>query len=79
MENIISSNHNFFKDNTILKDSKDCIYESHKGYIDIHIVIEGKETVELIDLDNLTVEPYEVNFENDNFLYHSDEMEEKLF
>jgi len=64
--------------NTILKDSKDCIYESHKEYIDIHIVIEGKETVELIDLDKLAVEPYEVNYENDYFLYSSDEMAEKI-
>jgi len=64
--------------NTILKDSKNCIYESHKEYIDIHIVIEGRETVELIDLKKSTIEPYEVNYENDYFLYRSALTEDKI-
>lgn len=64
--------------NTILKDSKDGIYESHKEYIDIHIVIEGKETVELIDLTKLDIKSYEANYENDYFLYRSDTIEKSI-
>lgn len=64
--------------NTILKDSKDSIYEVHKKYIDIHIVIEGKETIELLDLTNLDIQPYESNHENDYFLYSSAAMGERV-
>ena len=64
--------------NTILKDSKDCIYESHKKYIDIHIVIEGKEKVELIDLTKLDMKAYEANYENDYFLYSSDIVDKSI-
>lgn len=73
-------NEDFFSipQNTLLKDSKDCIYESHKKYIDIHIVVEGKEAVELIDLAKSSVVPYEANYENDYFLYHSDTVEKRI-
>lgn len=64
--------------NTILKDSNDCIFESHKKYIDIHIVIEGKETVELLDLSKLDIQPYECNYEDDYFLYSSAIMDERI-
>ena len=64
--------------NTILIDSIDCIYESHKKYIDIHILIEGEEAVELINLKNLDIEPYETNYENDYFLYTSDTVEKNI-
>ncbi len=54
--------------NTILKKSMDCVYESHKEYIDIHVVVSGAEAVELVDVSD-TKSPYEENLENDYYLY----------
>lgn len=56
--------------NTLLKCKSDCIYESHKKYIDIHIIVNGIENIELLDIDGLH-KLYEENFENDYYLYTS--------
>lgn len=55
--------------NTVLKDRSKCVYESHKKYIDIHIVVDGSECVDLIHISE--VEPFESNIENDYYLYKS--------
>lgn len=63
--------------NTVLKDKKDCFYESHKKYIDVHYSIEGSESIEVINIENIK-EPYESNLENDYYLYNSADSEKKL-
>ena len=54
--------------NTILKDRTKCVYESHKKYIDIHIVVSGSESVDLINIQRVS-EPFESSVENDYYLY----------
>lgn len=39
----------------ITKDKKDCLYESHKTYIDIQYMFEGDEIMEVENVNNLTV------------------------
>lgn len=63
--------------NTLLKSSLECIFESHKEYIDIHIIINGVENIELLDIKEVST-PYEENIENDYFLYKSDEDTKKV-
>mgnify|MGYP000090625510 CR=1 FL=1 len=63
--------------NTMLKDKSDCIYESHKKYIDIHYSIEGTEDIEVININDIG-KPYESNFENDYYLYSSNYVEKKI-
>lgn len=43
----------------ITKDKKDCLFESHKKYIDIQYMFEGDEIMEVENINNLLVEtPY---------------------
>jgi biofilm protein TabA len=39
----------------ITKDKKDCLYESHKTYIDIQYMFKGDEIMEVENVNNLTV------------------------
>ena len=39
----------------ITKDKKDCLFESHKKYIDIQYMFEGDEIMEVENIDNLTL------------------------
>ncbi|MBY0540231.1 MAG: YhcH/YjgK/YiaL family protein [Arcobacteraceae bacterium] len=39
----------------ITKDKEDCLYESHKTYIDIQYMFEGDEIMEVENVNNLTV------------------------
>ena len=56
--------------NTYLKESADCVFESHKEYIDIHVIINGTENIELLHTnDNHQI--YEKNTNNDYYLYTS--------
>jgi len=57
--------------NSILKNSTDCVFESHKEYIDVHIVIDGRERIELLDVKDVDF-PYESSIENDYYLYKSE-------
>lgn len=63
--------------NTELKDSKECIFESHKEYFDIHYIIEGKEKMKLIELNNLET-PYESNILNDYYLYRTNKLGDEV-
>lgn len=54
--------------NTILKDRTQCIYESHKKYIDIHIIVDGSECVDLIEIQKVS-DAFESSVENDYYLY----------
>jgi biofilm protein TabA len=56
--------------NTILKNRGECNFESHKKYIDIHIVVDGVECIELLDLKHME-KSFEANLEKDYFLYKS--------
>ena len=40
----------------ITKDKKDCLYESHKTYIDIQYMFEGDEIMEVENVNNLLIE-----------------------
>ncbi|NCB12573.1 MAG: DUF386 domain-containing protein [Erysipelotrichia bacterium] len=43
----------------ITKDKKDCLFESHKKYIDIQYMFEGDEIMEVENVNNLLIEtPY---------------------
>ena len=43
----------------ITKDKEDCLFESHKKYIDIQYMFEGDEIMEVENINNLLVEtPY---------------------
>lgn len=37
------------------KDAKECKLESHRKYIDIQIMVEGRESMDLVDISKLTV------------------------
>ena len=39
----------------VTKDKKDCLYESHKTYIDIQYMFEGDEIMEVENVNNLTI------------------------
>lgn len=39
----------------ITKDKKDCLFESHKKYIDIQYMFEGDEIMEVENINNLTL------------------------
>ena len=39
----------------ISKDKKDCLFESHKKYIDIQYIFEGDEIMEVENINNLTI------------------------
>jgi biofilm protein TabA len=54
--------------NTILKDRAQCVYESHKKYIDIHIIVDGSESVDVIDIHQVP-DAFESSVENDYYLY----------
>jgi YhcH/YjgK/YiaL family protein len=54
--------------NTILKEADKCVYESHKKYIDIHIIVDGCERVDLIHIEKV-LEPFESSDKYDYFLY----------
>jgi len=50
------------------KDSKDCLWEAHRKYIDIHVLVEGEEKVHINNIKNMKVsKPYDN--ENDYALY----------
>lgn len=52
----------------ILKKSEECFFESHKEYIDIHIIVKGQEEIEIIDIIDIN-NCYENSIENDYYLY----------
>ncbi|RDH81540.1 MAG: hypothetical protein DIZ80_15800 [endosymbiont of Galathealinum brachiosum] len=47
------------------------VFESHKKYIDVHIVLDGCEKIELLKFDN-SLECFESDIDNDYYLYNSD-------
>ncbi len=54
------------------KKIEECIYESHRKYIDIHYIVSGCEGISVDDVNNLTLrEPFST--ENDIGFYKSDE------
>ena len=57
--------------NTWLKDRSECVFESHKNYIDVHIVVDGAEKVALCNVKQVST-PYEENIKNDYYLYDMD-------
>jgi len=67
-KNIFSDDLFIIAQNTLLKDSNECIYESHKEYLDIHHIIENTEKMEVLTLKDIE-EPYELNIEYDYYLY----------
>jgi biofilm protein TabA len=46
------------------KDSSDCVYESHKNYIDIQLLIEGDELFRVIPFNNQDIKE-QYNADND--------------
>ena len=58
--------------NSIVKDRDQCIYESHKKYVDIHIIVDGCESVDLIDIQSAP-SPFESSLEKDYYLYQVSE------
>lgn len=53
------------------KRRKDCLYESHKQYVDIQLIVEGEEYIYTADADTLQVcEPYSA--EKDIMFYDGD-------
>ncbi len=54
------------------KSHEDCVFESHKNYIDIQLVLEGQERLDFIDIGSLSVKvPYDV--EKDLIFYYNPE------
>lgn len=45
-----------------------CLFESHRKYIDIHLILDGTEEVDLIKLEKCPL-PEESNEEHDYYLY----------
>lgn len=51
---IVSDNLFLIEQVYMTKDREECFYESHRQYIDIHLIVEGSETIEVENIDNLT-------------------------
>lgn len=51
------------------KESKDCLWESHRKYLDVHVVLEGEELVQVSDIDTMETSK-EYDEENDYSLYN---------
>ncbi|EJL74903.1 YhcH/YjgK/YiaL family protein [Chryseobacterium populi] len=48
----------------ITKDSKEGIWEAHRKYLDIHIILEGKEIIEIADINEAeSTKEYEDDYE----------------
>ncbi|WP_292010862.1 YhcH/YjgK/YiaL family protein [Chryseobacterium sp.] len=46
------------------KNEEDAIWEAHRKYLDIHVVLEGKEFVHISDIKNMTsTKEYEPDYE----------------
>lgn len=56
--------------NVDLKDSSEGIFESHKKYIDVHIIVEGAETIELMK-SSADFLHYDSDESKDYYLYKS--------
>jgi YhcH/YjgK/YiaL family protein len=53
----------------ITKDKKDCLYESHKKYIDIQYMFEGDEIMEVENINNLEIsKEYDVTLDYAKYL-----------
>lgn len=48
----------------ISKEEKDCLYEAHREYIDLHYIVEGAEKIRTADVASLTAQN-EYSTEND--------------
>ena len=52
------------------KENKDCLWEGHRRYLDIHILLEGEEKIEIADeKDSKVTQQYDK--ENDYTLFES--------
>ena len=40
------------------KEEKQCIWEAHREYLDIHYIIDGKEQIRLSNIQNMEIEAY---------------------
>ena len=76
-KNVYSDDLFVIPQNTLLKSSQNCIYELHKEYIDIHYMIKGKETINLLKLNDVK-KPFEMNIQSDYYLYKSKVSPRKL-
>jgi YhcH/YjgK/YiaL family protein len=63
--------------NTLLKTSQECIYESHKKFYDIHCCIKGMEQIELLSIADVG-DPCEINIESDYCLYRTNKPARKI-
>jgi YhcH/YjgK/YiaL family protein len=63
--------------NIALKPSSKGVFESHKEYIDVHIVVEGHERVEIMPVSEMP-EPYDRNIDNDYYLYKIDKCDREV-
>ncbi|MFY9089039.1 YhcH/YjgK/YiaL family protein [Arcobacter aquimarinus] len=52
---VLDENTFILKQSYITKDKKDCLFESHKKYIDIQYMFEGDEIMEVENINNLTL------------------------
>lgn len=69
-KNILNDEFFIIPQNTLLKTSQECIYESHKKFYDIHCCIKGVEQVELLSIADVG-NPCEINIESDYCLYRT--------
>jgi len=63
--------------NITLKSCSDGVFESHKEYIDVHIVVEGREAVEMMSVSDMP-EPYDKCMDNDYYLYKFEKCSSKV-
>lgn len=55
------------------KNWNDCFFESHDNYLDIHIVLDGKEFIGYTNIDDLTLmESHPYDIENDLHKYYKE-------
>ncbi len=66
------------------KNVDDCLFESHKKYIDIQFVLKGSEIIDVCDADNLTytdnrLETDDIAFFENTDIFSSAYLEEGMF
>lgn len=54
------------------KERDNCFFESHRKYIDVQFILEGEETIEVVDIDNLHVN-FQYNEEMDLIKYNDNQ------
>ena len=45
----------------VSKQEKECKYEAHKKYIDVHMIIEGKESIDVSFCDDMQIKSFDEN------------------